>query len=85
MTPEPAPRPTREGVGANHRDVRGLSSEFADVHGGAIGRIGQRAKPPSPGCSREAYASKGGNKVALPPPMPNAHGLDSEAECTPAA
>ena len=49
MTPEPVLWFSWEGMVANHRNGRGLVSGYVDAHGGAVGCVGRRAKPLSPG------------------------------------
>ena len=52
----------------NRRNVRGLTFEFVDAHGYVGDRLGQRAKPPSPGGGMSAYAWNSGDKSATPSP-----------------
>ena len=59
MTPEPVLWSTWEGMVASRRNVRVLLFEYVDAHGEAVGRVGQRAEPPSPMSMTQARSEFG--------------------------
>ena len=65
VTPEPAPWSARSDRVHDRRSVRGSPFEFADVDGGAGGRLAQLSKPLSVGCEMDAFSSGQGARAPM--------------------